>query len=67
MQKRQLAVWILAVVVSYIISGDLGLGKFIVPLIVVASMALLLEKFRLKNIEYFLFFSIKFLNYILPF
>ena len=58
MQKRQLAVWILAVVVSYIISGDLGLGKFIVPLIVVASMALLLEKFRLKNIEYFLFFSI---------
>lgn len=58
MQKRQLAVWILAVVVSYIIFGDLGLGKFIVPLIVVASMALLLEKFRLKNIEYFLFFSI---------
>ena len=58
MQKRLLAVWILAVVVSYIIFGDLGLGKFIVPLIVVASMALLLEKFRLKNIEYFLFFSI---------
>ena len=56
--KGHIYIWLIATFISYIISDDLDIKKFFVPLMVVSFFALLISKYRVRYIEYFLFFSI---------
>jgi len=60
MEKSHFTVWIFAVAVSYVIFKDLEYWQFIAPLIAVSGIALLVAKYRIKHIEYLLFFTISF-------
>ncbi len=58
MIKSQYLVWILAAILIYGVSDNLNIEKFITPLLVVSSFAIILSKYRLRYIEYPLFFTI---------
>ncbi len=56
--KGHIYIWLVAAFISYMISDNLELQNFIVPLLVVSFFALLIKKYQVRHIEYFLFFSI---------
>ncbi len=58
MTKSHLLVWILALLVIDFVSDSLSFEHFIIPFLIVSSFAFLISKYRLKNIEYLLFFTI---------
>ena len=58
MLNSYFAIWVIAAIASYTISESLEIGKFLIPLLVVSSFALLLSKYRFKYVEYLLFFSV---------
>tara|TARA_B100002019_G_scaffold161873_1_gene139617 strand:+ start:1651 stop:2859 length:1209 start_codon:yes stop_codon:yes gene_type:complete len=58
MFKSQLLVWILAAIAINALLDRLNFEHLIIPLFIVSFFAFLISKYRLKNIEYFLFFSI---------
>mgnify|MGYP001383559760 CR=1 FL=1 len=58
MFKSQLLVWILAAIAINGLLDRLNFEHLIIPLFIVSFFAFLISKYRLKNIEYFLFFSI---------
>ncbi len=60
MFKSQLFVWILAAIATYALLDRLNFEHLIIPLFIVSFFAFLSSKYRLKNIEYLLFFTISF-------
>lgn len=52
------AFWVIAAIATYTISETFEVGRFLVPLLVVSSFALLLSNYRLSYIEYLLFFTV---------
>ena len=58
MFKSQSLVWILAAIAIYGVSDSFDAGKLIVPLMIVSSFAFLLSKYRLRYVEYLIFFTI---------
>jgi len=58
MIKSQLLVWILAAIAINGLLDRLNFQHLIIPLFIVSFFAFLISKYRLKNIEYLLFFSI---------
>ena len=64
MLNSNFAVWIFGAIATYAVSDSLNVGKFIVPLLVVSSFALLLSNYRIKYIEYLLFFTISITSFL---
>ncbi len=58
MIKSQLLVWILAAIAINGLLDRLNFQHLIIPLFIVSFFAFLISKYRLKNIEYLLFFTI---------
>jgi len=54
----QLSAWLIATLIINAFSFEMNFIRFIIPLCLVTSLFWFLLKFRLKYIEYFLFFSI---------
>lgn len=58
MLKANFLVWILGALAIYGVSDSFYVVKFIVPVLVASSLAFLLSKYRLRYVEYLLFFTI---------
>ncbi len=56
--KYQIFVWMLAALAIYFVSDGLSFVHFIIPFLIVSSFAIIISKYRLRNIEYLLFFII---------
>ena len=56
--KGHIYIWLIAAFLSFLISDELAIQKYILPIIMVSFFALLISKYHVRYIEYFLFFSI---------
>ena len=58
MFKSELIVFLLAAIAIFCVSENFDVAKIVVPLLVVLSFAFVISKYRLRYIEYLLFFVI---------